>query len=238
MDTNEWIDFLPCSGTYEDLLATLSPNFRANLRKARNRLASAPGVEFRSYAGGPDLEWALAEFARIESSGWKATGEGTGILTRREGEERYHARARVLAALGGCRVNLLFVQGRAVAGQWGTVDRGTVFLFKIGYDEGCARLSPGNMMMEWLVRRCLEDPTIWRIDLTSATAWHQDWKAERYALSNVHHFNRTLRGRLAQLATLAKLRVKAMRARRRRDPAMPTSDPVGGRANAPKGASR
>ncbi len=188
-------DYLLCDRPYEQLSAGFSRKFRANLRRRRNKLQAKDGVELRSTADGSELPDFLSDFFAVEASGWKGTG-ATAIQSDPRRAEFYRGVARDFGAEGGCEINLLRVGGKAIAGQFCLRSEGTVHLLKIGYDEACAALGPGNMLLEALLERSAS-AGVREVDLLTDTAWHRDWQPGAERVFEVMIFNRTARGILA-----------------------------------------
>ena len=101
-------------------------------------------------------------------------------------------------------LNLLRVSGRCIAAQFCLrVDR-SLYILKIGYDESYSRLAPGNMLLEYVLRRCDSERDIDIVNLASGAAWHADWKPAWDLRNDAMVFNNTVRGRIAYVLVQAK----------------------------------
>jgi hypothetical protein len=176
-------DIIRTSRPYAQVLASLSKNFRGNLRKARNKLAQMPGVEFR-VASGSEMGPAVREFIRVESLGWKGAG-GTGTaLGLHPGASAFYT------ALGeeheSAQVGSLWVGGICIAAQLRIRTGHELAVLKIGYDERFARLAPGQLLLEETIRSCCASADIHELNLVTDTAWHADWRPERRELATIY----------------------------------------------------
>lgn len=169
-------DYIETTGGYAEYLAGLRKNFRGNLRKARNKLAATPGVEFLCATDGDSIARELEAFMQLEASGWKASDpHGRPISTSDKACAWYREWTGRMASQGRCEINALYLDGRVVASQLCTITGDAYEIHKIAYDEGYARLAPGNLLLEHTLQRCFESTAIRVVDLMSDTPWHRDW---------------------------------------------------------------
>ncbi len=185
-------DYLVKPASYDKFAKTLSKNFRANLRKARNKLSRFKGegrVQCLSVRDPGQLEWAFDEFLRVEASGWKGeAGTRSAIQFSQRLRQYYHSLLTGFAELDGYEINLLRLDKRSIGAQFCLRTGDTNYLLKIGYDEAYAKYAPGNMLLEWLLKRG-NDAQIRQINLVTDTAWHAGWAPASYQVYNVYLFN-------------------------------------------------
>lgn len=201
-------DYLTKPANYDKYARTLSKNFRANLRKARNKLSRFKGegrLQCMSVRDPVQLEWAFGEFLRVEASGWKGkAGTRSAIQFSQRLRQYYHSLLTGFVELDGYEINLLRLDQRSIGAQFCLRTGDTSYLLKIGYDEAYAKYAPGNMLLEWLLKRG-NDAQIRHINLVTETPWHADWLPASYQVYNVYLFNpRSSRARLVH--KLMKLR--------------------------------
>ncbi|MBU1317615.1 MAG: GNAT family N-acetyltransferase [candidate division Zixibacteria bacterium] len=170
--------YLPISATLDDTLQRLSSNFRKNLKKARKKLAMLPNVETEFTSGSADDDSNLELLMQVEASGWKGRS-GTAILNSQSLVEFYRALTRRLAEAGWLEWHFLKTDGRVIAAQMATKLGRSLILCKIAYDEENATVSPGNMLFEKTVERCIERGDIDEIDCLTDMAWHRNWQMEQ-----------------------------------------------------------
>src|SRR4051794_19115129 len=148
--------YLELPGSYEDLLAAKSRNFRSQLGRRRRGLEREGEVVFRTTRGGPDLDRDLDEMLRVEAAGWKSS-EGTAILSDSRTQRLYRSFAHAAAEQGWLRLHLLELGGRAIAADYSCVFAGGEFLLKTGFDEEWSRLSPGLVLRGEVLRQAIEE---------------------------------------------------------------------------------
>lgn len=198
-------DYL-ASFPFEQRLESLSKNFRGALRKARNKLTVEPDVEFQSITEPPELDAAFQAFVEVEGSGWKAA-QGSAINLIPRVHAFYRALVSGFAPLGGVEINLLRLGGRCIAAQFCLKVARCLYILKIGYDEQRAKLAPGNMLLENVLRRYGAGSDLDEVNLISNAEWHTDWKPLRHQRRTAIVFNRSPRGVAAYLAKHASRRL-------------------------------
>ena len=125
----------------------MSANKRKKLRRQRRRLEDIAPVTVNTATGTADIEAALKDFMVLEASGWKGRA-GTAIVSD-PGDQGFRAEARssALAAEGQARIDRLFLNGTAIAATMTLASGDTAWCWKIAYNEGFARSSPGVQLM-------------------------------------------------------------------------------------------
>jgi CelD/BcsL family acetyltransferase involved in cellulose biosynthesis len=200
---------------YEAYFASLSKNFRSNIKKARNKLAEAGGGTYLSTRDPAELPAYYREFLEVEASGWKGThGAGTAIKLNPHMDRFYRSLLESFGRAGRCEIQLLKLGEVAIAAQFSLVCDDTMYQFKIGYREDHARLAPGQMLNEQLLRQF--DPNqmgVRCLNLVSDASWHRDWHPERLQVSNLFAFNHTPAGALAYANTRARQQLSKLRRR-------------------------
>lgn len=202
-------DCIRVQGDYEALARTLASKTRENFRRARRRLAQAGTVEYVSASSGNALAAAFKAFIEVEASGWKGRhGAGTAIKLDERLLEFYRGIMRAFEPGGGCEINLLKLDGEAIAAQFCLVVDDTVYALKIGYDEAYAKFSPGKILLDEMLRRSLAAHR--QVNLTSSAPWHADWRPSAETAFKVTIFNRSPRARIAHLLALGEARSRAL----------------------------
>lgn len=209
VDEDERGSYVPIEGaTLEGLRASMSANFRRNLRKAGNRLAREAGVAFR-FEGGADASPAsLDRFLALEAAGWKGRG-GTAITQEGNTAAYYREISEGFAAKRQLEWHTLEIGGAPVAMHFGVRFGRALVLLKIAYDERFARLGPGNLLFERLLEREFEARTAIEVNCTTDMAWHRNWALPRSRYARVTFVPRGLvPGLLGWLPTALNARAK------------------------------
>lgn len=166
---------LPRSGGMETLLADRPAKFRANLRRRRKRLGEQGALAFRRIDRADPAT--LDRFYELEASGWKGA-RGTAIAVE-EGVRSFYDRAAAWAeGEGMLRLYALELSGRQVAMHWGLRDGSRYFLPKAAYDESFGAASPGQLLVEDVLRDCLDEGLEEFDFLGPSMTWKLDWTDE------------------------------------------------------------
>jgi len=187
---------------FRDQQTFLSKNFRSNLRKARNLLDKAGKAEFECVSDFSSVIQAFKIFVDLEASGWK--GE-----TRHDKQHYYAGSAMKLnksklsfhrdlvsafASHGCVEIYNLLLNGEVIGTNLGIVINNTCYLLKIAYNETYAKLSPGTLLLEWIIQHHIQGAKVSTINLVSDYQWHKVWKPSQLNYASYQCFNSTWKG--------------------------------------------
>ena len=205
-------DQVSCAGNYVAMTAHFSANFRSNLNKARNKLARETGIEFSRVSRAPELDRCFAEFLDLEASGWKGReGRGTAIKLDPALVRFYGGLIEGFGADDMAVINCLRMRGELIAGQLCLRDEDTLYILKLAYDEGRARLAPGNMLLEWTIREGMERGAYRYVNLVGEPPWFKDWRPISMPLLSLSLFNTTPGGWTARSLIGLKQQLRPLR---------------------------
>ena len=120
----------------------LEKKHRSNVKHAHNRLAKHESAKF----GHSDD---LAEFFRLHEARWG---------TLEDAVKRFHADiVREFRAAGTLRLCRMEVDGAPAASIYGFRGGSTIYVYLTGYDRAMAAVSPGMLIIEWLLERAIEE---------------------------------------------------------------------------------
>lgn len=160
---------------YEKTLEQFSKNFKGNLRKTRKKIKSLKKVEYES-SNCTTLDAFFEHFLDIEASGWKGlAGKSSAIKLDPKLVNFYREVMHGFAKLGKMEINLMSLNDKPIAVQYSIILEPTVFLLKIGYDESCRKISPGNLLIEHKLKEYEKNPSLSNLNLISDAAWHTSW---------------------------------------------------------------
>jgi CelD/BcsL family acetyltransferase involved in cellulose biosynthesis len=147
------------------LNTSLSPGYRKEIRRLRKRLAETGRLESRVLNSEHEFEVWLEQFLEMESRGWKGvSGTGTAIALSRK-ESIFLAEIwREALRRGRLQLIGLFLDGRPIAFSADILAGDGGFHFKISYDEGLARFSPGVLLELDLIQHIHTRPTLQWLD--------------------------------------------------------------------------
>jgi CelD/BcsL family acetyltransferase involved in cellulose biosynthesis len=136
----------------------------------------------------------LARALDIEERSWKA-GTGTSVASHPTARSFITRQARQLATWDALDFCFLDLDGRPIAFEYGYRGKGVHFAHKTGYDEACASFSPGQLVMQEVLRSLDAD---FEIDLLDSLGPLNDalsrWATRTYAEGRLLIVPRTLRG--------------------------------------------
>jgi CelD/BcsL family acetyltransferase involved in cellulose biosynthesis len=145
---------LPAS--WEEFIAQASSSLRQQVGRRRRRLQREGELVFRIQTGGEGLERDLERFFDLEASGWKGE-HGTAIRSRPETDRLYREFARLAAAAGILRLNMLELDGALLAASYDCAYGGAGSLLKTAFSEPHGHLSPGLVLLAEVLRSCIEE---------------------------------------------------------------------------------
>jgi CelD/BcsL family acetyltransferase involved in cellulose biosynthesis len=194
-----------CREGYQAIAGNYSSRLRKSLKQARKRLRAEDRVEIQT-TDGDGIGAAFAEFLQVEASGWKAE-QGSAIKQVPERRAFYE-----FLTQGGNRVwrpeiNLLRLNGRTVAAQLCLRAGRALSVLKIGYNESHREMTPGNLLLDHLLRTSCESGDTDTVSLVTDMGWMADWGTRKTAVLTLMRFNHTAAGLTARaLSHVGRLR--------------------------------
>jgi CelD/BcsL family acetyltransferase involved in cellulose biosynthesis len=167
------------------LARAVSSGRRKEMRRQFRRLEEFGPVTFDTIADPDDIPAALKDFLVLEASGWKGVA-GTAIVDEPSIKAFVQTAVTSLAAEGHARIDRMLLDGRPIAVTVTLRNGDTAWCWKIAYNEGMARFSPGVQLICELTEKLAADRQVARTD-SCATADHpminHIWR-ERLSLSD------------------------------------------------------
>jgi len=184
--STSWIDVV---GTFEDFWQARGKNLRQNLRKQRRKIADQGGVlAFDVLEAPAEVERALIEFAKLESSGWKGNA-GSAITAENTQGLFYLDMLRAFAGLGLAFAFRLSLEGQPIAVDFGIRQDGCAVILKTTYDEAQKAISPGQLLHEQAFEHFFSQPGVRRIEFYGATMeWHSRWTEQSRTLFHLNAY--------------------------------------------------
>jgi len=126
-----------------------SGKFRRNLRRLEKRLNEKGKVSWHYLSDVHEQCAAFQDFLEVEAAGWKGEeGTGTAIKFDMSVVAFYRELINTLGTSGRCRINILKLNDKVIAGQYCLLDEDRINLLKIGYDEAYRDTSPGFLLIK------------------------------------------------------------------------------------------
>ena len=151
-----------------------SSKFKRNIRRKRSKALESGNLDVRRFKNTEAVR-AFQDFLRLESSGWKGR-EATSIAQQSDKLLYYNTLIESYSNDGVHVVNLLYLNDRVIAAQLGVQVATVLYLLKIAYDEECADISPGYLLIDELITE-LDDPNfLSKISFVTGVGWIDRWK--------------------------------------------------------------
>ena len=166
--------YVPLPPSHDGLLARLDAKFKANCRRRRRKLEERGCVTLERVTSAADLDRYLEEGYGLEASGWKGR-DGSAIAQDKATRGFYTELARNAAHAGRLSLCFLRLDGRAVAFHYALEHGGRYLLLKPGYDEALRECSPGQLLMDEVLKDCINRKLTEFDFLGPDMPWKRDW---------------------------------------------------------------
>ena len=178
------------AGSFDDWWNGRGKNLRANLRKQRNRLATASiATRLEVWNAPGQMAQAVADYGRLESTGWKGR-VGTAVAADNEQGHFYRAMLEWFCARGQAGVYRYYFGDELVAMDLCIEEGECIVVLKTAYDESVqAQYSPALLMREEACRRLFDQGRIRRIEFYGKVMeWHTRWTDEIRTMYHLNHY--------------------------------------------------
>jgi len=192
LSTLDYIDTakVTLAGGFEDYWQARGKNLRSNLKKQRAKLdKDGVSLSLRVSRDPADMAQAVADYARLESSGWKE-GCGTAVHADDAQGRYYRAMLEALCGRGAARVYRYFFGDRLVAMDLCVEDEASIVVLKTAYDESVPKqFSPTLLMREEATRALFDEGRLGRIEFYGRVMeWHLRWTDEVRTMYHVNYY--------------------------------------------------
>ncbi len=176
------------AGGFDAFWEARGKNLRSNLKKQRNRLRQdgvTPRLEICRAPG--QMAQAVADYGRLEGSGWKAAG-GTAVDAANAQGQFYRTMLEAFAARGAASVYRYWLGDQLAAMDLCVEGGDCIVVLKTAYDEQLAgQLSPALLMREEACRQLFDENRFERIEFYGRVMeWHLRWTDE---VRTMYHLN-------------------------------------------------
>ena len=144
--------FIQVEGSFEEFRKKLSKKFRELLNNRLNRIKRAGSFNIRSYANPADYELLLKDMQLISSDSWQ-TQNSTGLFSTAESSAFYRNLLSHSFENGYGEVNILYLADKPVAFEYHIFHKATEYCLKVEFAQQFAKLSPGAVLDQELVKR-------------------------------------------------------------------------------------
>lgn len=181
-----WVDV---EGDFDTYWNARGKNLRQNARKQRKKLETdGVTLSLDCITEADGVADALADYGRLESTGWKA-GTGTAIHPDNDQGRFYRRMLERFCALGRGRIYRYRFDDQVVAMDL-CIDNGPmVVVLKTAYDESHRQVSPSTLMREEQFRAWWQEGRYRRIEFYGKTLeWHTRWTEQERTLFHATHY--------------------------------------------------
>ncbi len=187
--------YILCRDSYHSTMAGVSGSFRRNIRRKLRNLKALGTVSFESVSKETDLARAFGEFVQTEASSWKGTAR-TALLYDHALRRFYEELTEKFTATKRCVIDILRLDGKPIAAQYGVVTGNIYYLLKIGYNDEYKGQSPGTLLLDHTLQVCSGHPIIRKVSFVTGAGWNDDWAPQKLAVFNHYVYRETLKGGL------------------------------------------
>jgi len=169
--------FIHLDCDYETFFSGLGDGCRFNLTKRDARLRRIGPVDVEVVTNRCDVDQAMLDGLRIEAAAWKGEN-GTAMISDLRVADFYTRLAKREADLGQLRLTFLRVAGERVAFTYLLQSASKLYAVKIGYDPRYHAYSPGNMLLNLILKdACHRGVTEYDL-LGGDDEWKFEWTKE------------------------------------------------------------
>lgn len=176
------------AGGFDAFWEARGKNLRSNLKKQRNRLRQDGVTPRLEICRAPEqMAQAVADYGRLEGSGWKAAG-GTAVDAANAQGHFYRTMLEAFAVRGAASVYRYWLGDQLAAMDLCVEGGDCIVVLKTAYDEQLAgQLSPALLMREEACRQLFDDNRFGRIEFYGRVMeWHLRWTDE---VRTMYHLN-------------------------------------------------
>lgn len=167
-------NYIQIPGSIENFHASLSSNFRRQLKRGRKKLEELEDVRILCREELRPLEENMRRFEEVEDAGWKGA-ENSSIKADEKNSRFYAIAAKRFKNHGWMEWNFLETNNKSIGAHYAVRIKRTLFLLKIGYDEKYSAFSPGNLLLEQIVENACLSGDVDEINCVAECAWHKNW---------------------------------------------------------------
>ncbi|MGE5639658.1 MAG: GNAT family N-acetyltransferase [Clostridia bacterium] len=154
--STERIAFIELPRAWEDYLGSLSANRRADIRRARRRLAAAHAVRFFVWEDAARLDQAACVLADLHRRRWAAAGGSESFATPQY-LEFHRSIISSTFARGWLRLYCLEIDGTVSAMLYCYRFRNRVFLMQGGFDPAWSPWKPGTVLLSHAIEDSIRE---------------------------------------------------------------------------------
>lgn len=189
--------------SFEDYWAERGKNLRHNMKRQRNYLTkNAIETRLELYQQQEQIEQAVQDYARIESSGWK--GKIDSAVTGEDSQSLFYK--QMLTAFSGSKEALVlryYYNETLIATDLCLLRDKILYILKTTYDESIKGTSPAHIMRLEYYQKAVASGSLKRVEFYGPLKeWHKKWTSN---VRTIFHANIYRNFCIAWLHKIAKL---------------------------------
>lgn len=162
-------------GSFEEYWASRSSQLRKNLGRYRRKMAESGVPQFSSITCPKEIGDAVERYGALEAAGWKGR-VGTALFPGSAKLAFYKDLLQKFACTSGAAVYELRIDGQLIASRLAVVDSEMLVILKTTYSERHASLSPGQVLLYYVVSQGFCEHPNKRIEFyTNASREQEAW---------------------------------------------------------------
>jgi CelD/BcsL family acetyltransferase involved in cellulose biosynthesis len=162
---------IDCDRGFDQYIKDLDRKDMKNIKRQDRRIKENGIVSLVEMKNPQEIEKGLQYFYDIEDSGWKGA-EGTSLKRSYYGDY-FKELAIDLSKENRFRLYFLRFNDRYIAGIYGIIDHGTLYIVKTGYDDTYSQYSPSIVLYYLLFERLFNEKSIQKIDFYGPAKYYE-----------------------------------------------------------------
>jgi len=194
---------LDIGGSYEDYWAGRSKNLKHNMNRQRNRLSREGRVmRLETLREPAQMRGAVADYARLESSGWK--GVSASAVNEDDAQGRFYNRMLTsFAERDEAIVYRYYYDDNLVASDLCLIRDKVLIILKTTHDETQKGTSPAHLMRHQIIEGAFGSGDISRVEFYGpAQDWHLRWTDDVRTIYHLNYYRSALASHIHRWARL------------------------------------
>ncbi len=192
---------------FTEFLERYSKKFRKDITKKIQKIENLGNLELKIFQEKHEIDSAFDQFLMIEDSGWKGKA-GTSIIKQPSKLDYYKYLKKQFSILDLCRINLLTLNDKPIAAQFGIAINDRLYLLKIGFSEEYSEFSPGFLLIYKLIEYFSHNKSINRICFVTGVEWIKRWHPDAVNVGHFYSSNGTILSKLVVKILYCALRIR------------------------------
>ncbi|MFK5891760.1 MAG: GNAT family N-acetyltransferase [Pseudomonadota bacterium] len=214
--------FIQCKNDFDQTIAHISSKFKRNIKRLERKAQKQGQLSYVSVLAqnkeptendSNNFSKAYQNFLDVEADSWKSATQ-TAIKYNQQAINFYQQLAKNFKYPDSCFINLLALDNKTIAVQFGIKINQQLNLLKIGFRQDYKPIGPGNIILTQTIKQAINQETK-QISMVTAPVWAEKWKTDSTTLYRHIIFNQSFTGLMAKLLFLSLPLLKKIRSKLR-----------------------